>query len=40
VVQVSDDLYAFVQTEPDEGADLMIRLVGRSLADISSDNFG
>jgi Ca2+-binding RTX toxin-like protein len=38
VVSVGDDLYAFFQTEPDAGADLVVRLVGRSLADISADN--
>ena len=38
VVAVGDDLYAFFQTEPDADADLVVRLVGRSLADIGADN--
>ena len=39
--QVGGDVYVFADTgDPADGADIAIRLVGRSLADISLGNFG
>jgi len=41
VVQVGGDVYVFADAgDPEDGADVVVRLVGRSLSDIAFGNFG